>query len=69
MAKKFELLSAVWVNGTEQLAAGKVVTFEKDEPTGIFIDRVRELVDAGDALEVNTSVEDAPASPPAPPKK
>lgn len=59
MAKNFELLSAVWVNAIEQLPAGKVVTFEKDEPTGIFIGRVRELTEAGEALEIA-------APPPAP---
>lgn len=70
MAKqKFELLQAVWTSGTEQLAAGTTVTFENDEPTGIFIGRVKELTSGGDAIEVASP---APAAepeptPPAPP--
>lgn len=53
MAKKeFELLQAVWVSGSEQLSAGSTVTFPDDEPTGIFIGRVRELTSGGNAIEV-----------------
>lgn len=54
MAKKFELTHAVWMNATEQLAAGTTVTFPDDEPTGIFIGRVKELTAGGDAIEVAT---------------
>ena len=50
--KKFELTSAIWQTPTAKLDAGTVVTFENDEPTGIFIDRVRELNTAGEAIEV-----------------
>lgn len=50
--KKYELLQAVWVSGSEQLAAGSTVTFPENEPTGIFIGRVRELTSGGDAIEV-----------------
>lgn len=66
MAKKFELTQAVWTSGTEQLAAGTTVTFPGDEPTGIFIGRVRELTDGGDALEVASPKKgkNLPAPPP-----
>lgn len=50
--KKFELLSAVWQTPTEKLEAGTVVTFDDNEPTGIFIGRVRELASGGNAIEV-----------------
>lgn len=66
MAKKFELLGPVWQNAEEQLAAGTVLTFEDDEPTGIFVGRVRELVEAGEAIEVATPKKAAKAPPPAP---
>lgn len=69
MAKKFELTHAVWVNAAEQLAIGTAVTFPGDEPTGIFIGRVKELTQAGDALEIASPApaaepEPAPAPPP-----
>jgi len=70
MAKKFELLGAVWQNATEQLPAGTVLTFEDDEPSGIFVGRVRELVEAGEAIEVASpkkGAKAAEAEPPAPP--
>lgn len=50
--KKFELLSAVWQTPTEKLEAGTVVTFDDNEPTGIFIGRVRELASGSNAIEV-----------------
>lgn len=50
--KKYELLQSVWVSGSEQLAAGTTVTFPENEPTGIFIGRVRELTSGGEAIEV-----------------
>jgi len=50
--KKFELTSPVWQNAAEQIPAGTVVTFDDNEPAGIFIGRVRELNSAGEALEV-----------------
>ena len=50
--KKFELTQAVWTSGSEQLPLGATVTFPDDEPTGIFIGRVRELTAGGDAIEV-----------------
>jgi hypothetical protein len=50
--KKFELTSAIWQTPTDKLDAGTVVTFEDDEPTGIFINRVRELTDSGAVVEV-----------------
>lgn len=79
--KKFELLGAVWQNATEQLEAGSILTFENDEPTGIFVGRVRELVEGGKVIEVASPAaaeEQAPeaepeapaepeAAPPAPP--
>lgn len=82
-SKKFELTHAVWMNSVEQLAVGTAVTFPDDEPTGIFIGRVKELTGGGEAIEVaspktpgtdgselmpaETSSEAAPV--PAPPKK
>lgn len=66
MAKKFELLGPVWQNAEEQLPAGAILTFEDDEPTGIFVGRVRELVDAGEAIEVASPKKTAKAPPPAP---
>ena len=53
-SKKFELTHAVWMNSVEQLAVGTAVTFPNDEPTGIFIGRVRELTSGGEAIEVAT---------------
>jgi len=50
--KKFELTHAVWVNATEQLPVGEIVTFPDNEPTGIFIGRVKELTHGGEAIEV-----------------
>lgn len=64
MGKKFELLGPVWQNATEQLAAGTILTFENDEPTGIFIDRVKELVSGDTVVEVASPSKKAP--PPAP---
>lgn len=69
MAKKFELTQAVWMNSTEQLAVGTAVTFPDDEPTGIFVGRVKELTQAGDAMEIASPTpasepEPAPAPPP-----
>lgn len=52
MAKKFVLTGSIWNSATEQLKEGQVVTFEDDEPTGVFIGRVRELVAGDDAIEV-----------------
>lgn len=66
MAKKFELLGPVWQNAEEQLPAGAILTFEDDEPTGIFVGRVRELVEAGDAIEVASPKKATKAPPPAP---
>lgn len=66
MAKKFELLGPVWQNGSEQLEAGAILSFEDDEPTGIFVGRVKELVDAGDAIEVASPKKATKAPPPAP---
>jgi hypothetical protein len=76
--KKFALTQAVWVNGSEQLPIGTAVTFDNDEPTGIFIGRVEELTDAGAAIDVSTPAEEksdatlakeaeAVPTPPAPP--
>lgn len=73
MAKKFELLGPVWQNASEQLAAGTVLTFEDDEPTGIFVGRVKELVDQGEPIEVASpkkggkAAPEPEAEPPAPP--
>lgn len=50
--KKFELLSAVWQTPTEKLDAGTVVTFDDNEPTGIFVGRVRELTNSDAVVEV-----------------
>lgn len=72
--KEFELTMAVWQNASEQLPAGTVVTFEDDEPTGIFVGRVKELTARGKAIEVaspsegDDSDEAAPPAPPAPKK-
>lgn len=64
--KKFELLGAVWQNATEQLEAGSILTFENDEPTGIFVGRVRELVEGGKVIEVASpaAAEEAPEAEP-----
>lgn len=67
MTVKFELISPVWQNAEERLAAGTVVTFEDDEPTGIFIGRVRELQDTDNVIEVATPKK--AKNPPAPPQK
>lgn len=72
--KKFELLVPIWQNASEQLPAGSILTFEDDEPTGIFIDRVKELVAGGEPIEVASpkktgkSAEVDPPAPPAPKK-
>lgn len=74
MAKKFELLGPVWQNASEQLPAGTILTFEDDEPTGIFVGRVKELVSGGEAIEVaspkkgSKGAEVDPPAPPAPKK-
>lgn len=52
MPKKFVLTASVWNNATEQLKEGQVVTFDDDEPTGIYVGRVRELTTGEDAIEV-----------------
>jgi len=66
--KKFELLTPVWQNGSEQMPAGTVVTFDKDEPTGIFVDRVKELTEPGAAVEVaSPDVDKTPEAVPTPP--
>lgn len=52
--KKYELTSAVWVNGSEQLPVGTPITFDGDEPEGIFIGRVQEITGSGDAINVST---------------
>lgn len=68
--KKFELLVPVWQNASEQLPAGSILTFEDDEPTGIFIDRVKELVAGGEPIEVASPKKGGKATdvdPPAPP--
>lgn len=52
MPKKFELTTPVWQSPTDRLEAGTVVSFENDEPTGIFIDRVKELVETDKVVEV-----------------
>ena len=56
--KKYELLQAVWLSGSEQLPVGTAVTFPDNEPTGIFIGRVRELTAGGDAIEVATPIKE-----------
>jgi hypothetical protein len=56
----------VWQNASEQLAAGTILTFEDDKPTGIFVGRVRELVDGGEAIEVASPKKATKAPPPAP---
>lgn len=50
--KQFVLTGSIWNSATEQLKEGQVVTFEDNEPTGVFIGRVRELVASDDAIEV-----------------
>lgn len=50
--KQFVLTGAVWNSATEQLKEGQVVTFDGNEPTGVFIGRVRELTDGENAIEV-----------------
>lgn len=50
--KQFVLTGAVWNSATEQLKEGQVVTFEDNEPTGVFIGRVRELTESENAIEV-----------------
>lgn len=52
--KKYELTSAVWVNGSEQLPVGTPITFDSDEPEGIFIGRVQEITGSGEAINVST---------------
>ena len=50
--KKFELTHAVCMTSVGQPAVGTAVTFPNDEPTGIFIGRVKELTSGGEAIEV-----------------
>lgn len=54
MAKKkqFVLTGSVWNSATEVLKEGQVVTFDNNEPTGVFVGRVRELTDTEDSIEV-----------------
>lgn len=78
--KEFELTVAVWQNASEQLPAGTVVVFDDDEPTGIFVGRVKELTARGKTIEVaspsvgegleETAADAVVPTPPAPaPKK
>lgn len=50
--KQFVLTGSVWNSATEVLKEGQVVTFDNNEPTGVFVGRVRELTDTENAIEV-----------------